>query len=297
MNIKLNRNEIKDKITACWIGKNIGGTMGAPFEGSTEFRNITGYTTKAGEPLPNDDLDLQIAWLMIAERAGAKALDANVLAHGWKLFITPFWNEYGIAKKNLDIGFMPPLSGEYQNDLWRNSNGAWIRSEIWACLAPGIPNVAIKYAIMDASVDHGIGEGTYAEMFTAALESYAFICLDIRKNIENALKFIPKDSKVAKTVNRVIEEYDKKTDYEKVRNIVVEMNEDLGWFQAPVNLGFVTIGLLYGEGDFKKTMIYTINCGDDTDCTAGTVGALLGIMYGTKGIPSDWREYIGDRIV
>ncbi len=297
MNIKLNKSEIKDKITACWIGKNIGGTMGGPYEGSREFRNITGFSTAPGNPLPNDDLDLQLVWLMMAERAGAKALNANVLAHGWKLMITPHWNEYGVGKKNLNLGLLPPLSGEYQNELWRNSNGAWIRTEIWACFAPGIPNVATKYAIMDASVDHGTGEGTYAAIFTAALESLAFTSKDIRMIIENALTYIPEDCRVALTVKRVIEEYDKKTDYEKVRNIVVSMNGDLGWFQAPGNLGFVVIGLLYGEGDFKKTMIYTINCGDDTDCTAGTVGAFLGIMYGTEGIPSEWLEYIGDRIV
>ncbi len=45
------------------------------------------------------------------------------------------------------------------------------------------------------------------------------------------------------------------------------------------------------------SMIYAVNCGDDTDCTAATVGAFLGILYGTSGIPEDWREYVGDRIV
>ena len=79
--------------------------------------------------------------------------------------------------------------------------------------------------------------------------------------------------------------------------MLVEMTSDLGWFQAPANLGYVTIGLMYGEGDFKKSMIYAVNCGDDTDCTGGTVGAVLGIVGGTKNIPLDWREYIGDRIL
>ena len=74
------------------------------------------------------------------------------------------------------------------------------------------------------------------------------------------------------------------------------MTKDIGWFQAPQDLGFVTIGLLYGEGDFKKSMIYTINCGDDTDCTGATIGSIMGLIGGTKSIPSDWAEYIGDRI-
>lgn len=70
----------------------------------------------------------------------------------------------------------------------------------------------------------------------------------------------------------------------------------LGWFQAPANIGYVVIGLMYGEGDFKKSLIYAINCGDDTDCTAATVGAVLGIMGGSKAIPAELSQYIGDRI-
>ena len=295
--LKLNRDKYRDKVLACWIGKNIGGTVGGPFEGTTEMQDVTGFTTKQGEPLPNDDLDLQIAWLMTLERVGARCLDANALADTWMTIISPHWNEYGIAHKNLKMGLLPPLSGELDNKLWRNSNGAWIRSEIWACLAPGFPNIAAKYAVMDASVDHGLGEGTLGAIFTAALESMAFVESDVRKIIESALSFIPKESMLYKSVRLVIDEYDKGTDYRETREKVVALNSELGLFQAPGNIAFSVIGLLYGEGDFKKSIIYTVNCGDDTDCTAGTVGALLGIIGGTEGIPSDWREFVGDRIV
>lgn len=292
-----NYDSLRDKILACWIGKNIGGTMGAPYEGCTDMQDITGYNSPKGEPLPNDDLDLQMAWFMMLERFGPKHFDANTLAECWQLMISPQWNEYGIGKKNLTLGLLPPLSGEFDNDKWKHSNGAWIRSEIWACLAPGYPNVAIKYAIMDACVDHGMGEGVYAEIFTAALESIAFVETDTRKIVETALTYIPESCRVSQSVRLVLAEYDKKTPYRDTRNLLVKANEDLGWFQAPANVAFVVIGLLYGEGDFKKSMIYTINCGDDTDCTGGTLGAILGIVGGTAGIPADWREYIGDRIM
>ena len=58
--VKLNKNTIQDKIHACWIGKNIGGTIGGPYEGRREILDIKGFTTKKGSPLPNDDLDLQL---------------------------------------------------------------------------------------------------------------------------------------------------------------------------------------------------------------------------------------------
>ena len=77
----------------------------------------------------------------------------------------------------------------------------------------------------------------------------------------------------------------------------MEINvHDLGWFMAPANVAFVVIGLIYGEGDFKKSMTYAIGCGDDTDCTGATCGAILGIIKGASGLPQDWVEHIGDRI-
>ena len=294
--IKLNKKILKDKIHACWIGKNIGGTIGTPYEGKRELLDIKGFSTPDGAPLPNDDLDLQLVWLLAMEEHGPYNLNAQVLGEYWISYITPHWNEYGIGKCNMKAGLLPPLSGEYKNN-WKHSNGAWIRSEVWACMAPGCPDVAIKYALEDACVDHGMGEGTYAEFFTAAMESAAFVVSGIRKLIDIGLSKIPSDCRVARSVRIVLDSYDKGLDWKTTRNLLVEDSADLGWFQAPANIGFVVLGLLYGEGDFKKSVIYAINCGDDTDCTGATVGALLGIMKGMEGIPEDWRNHIGDNII
>lgn len=295
--IKLNKEEYLDKLHACWIGKNIGGTLGAPYEGNRNFLDVTGFSTPEGEPLPNDDLDLQLVWLNAVEEHGVKNFNTNVLAENWLERISPHWNEYGICKTNLNLGLLPPMSGEVDNAKWKTSNGAWIRSEIWAGLAPVVSDVAVKYAVMDAMVDHGVAEGTYAEIFTASLQSAAYGESDIRKLIDMSLKKIPNDCMLAKTIRLVIDCYEKGIDYKETREKVVEFNKELGWFQAPANVAFVIIGLLYGEGDFKKSMLYAVNCGDDTDCTAGTVGATLGIIGGTKAIPEDWKKFIGDKIV
>lgn len=150
---------------------------------------------------------------------------------------------------------------------------------------------------MDAMVDHGLAEGTYAEIFTAAIQSAAYLESDIDRLLEIGLKKIPADCAVSKTVRLVIDCYNKGIDYKETRNRVVDFNRELGWFQAPANLGFVVIGLLYGKGDFKKSMIYAVNCGDDTDCTAATVGATLGIIGGIKAVPEEWRSFIGDSII
>ena len=295
--LRLNRATYMDKLHACWLGKNIGGTLGAPFEGSQKLLDVTGFQSKKGEPLPNDDLDLQLIWLVAMERMGPKRVDANILANYWLECLPPYWNEYGICKTNLRMGLLPPMSGEVDNEKWKTSNGAWIRSEVWASLCPGVSDVAIKYAVADATVDHGLSEGTHAEVFTVTLQSLAYVESDIHKLLDMALSKIPADSAVAKSVRLAMDCYDNGVDYREARERVVELNKALGWFQAPNNLGFMTIGLLYGEGDFKKSVLYALNCGDDTDCTAATVGATLGIIGGMDAIPADWAEYVGDRIV
>ncbi len=297
-NIYLNNDSYKDKVFACWVGKNIGGTMGAPYEGKHDMFDITGFASEAGEPLPNDDLDLQLIWLHAVESLGAKAVNAKSLGEMWIGLIPPNWNEYGIGKNNMRRGLVPPLSGDYEN-LWKHSNGAWIRTEIWACLAPGCPYIASKYAMEDAKVDHGMGEGTIAAAFVAAMQSAAFVVKDIRECINIGLMTIPDDSRMSDSIRFVIDCYEKGMSYVDTRNALQERNADIGtgWFEAPSNVGYAIIGLLWGEGDFKKSMITAINCGDDTDCTGATVGATLGILGGKSSIPADWSEYIGDKIV
>ena len=45
MDIKINRELYRDKVYGCWVGKNIGGTMGAPFEGRQKVLDVQSFTT------------------------------------------------------------------------------------------------------------------------------------------------------------------------------------------------------------------------------------------------------------
>ncbi|MEK6793314.1 MAG: ADP-ribosylglycohydrolase family protein [Spirochaetota bacterium] len=296
--INFNEKDLRNKIYGCWIGKSIGGTLGGPFEGRREILDVKGYTTPAGEPLPNDDLDLQLIWLKALTDRGPKGVTAQVLGEYWLNYIPPPWGEYGVCKMNLHAGFPPPLSGMLTNEVLNKSNGAWIRSEIWACVAPGCPDTAIRFAYEDASVDHGGDEGMYAELFTAALESAAFVVSDMRELIRIGLSKIPAACRVATAVKTAIKAYEEKHTWQEAREAVVAASvPEIGWFQAPANIGFVIVGWLYGEGDFGKSLIIATNCGDDTDCTASTLGSILGIIRGADTIPQEWIKPIGDRII
>ncbi len=290
----LNFEEYLDKVRGCWAGKNIGGTLGAPMEGEMKTHNVTFYTQELnGIPAPNDDLDLQLIWLAAVETRGLEQLSPRLMGEFWDHIIAPC-GEYNNCRLNIDNGLLPPLSGAVNNDRLKYSNGAWIRSEIWACLCPGAPDEAIRYAYIDSCADHCL-EGIYAEMFTAALEAAAFLESDFRKLIAIALGKVPTDSKLAAAVQLVLKRHKDGDDWLTVRNAVMK-TVDIEDYRAAVNLAFVAIGLLYGDGDFGKSICTAVNCGDDTDCTGATVGAIYGIVHGRQAIPEKWLAPIGESI-
>jgi hypothetical protein len=107
--MKMNIEEYRKKVLGCWMGKNIGGTLGAPYEWYRQVNHVSYYTHKLdGEPLPNDDLDIQLLWLIALEQRGAH-LDAKILGAYFNRFVTHNANEYGICKANMRAGLQPPV--------------------------------------------------------------------------------------------------------------------------------------------------------------------------------------------
>ena len=79
----MDRATLYDKIYACWLGKNIGGTLGTPVEGRMEVMDLTWYPRLDPKgALPNDDLDLQLLNLHAMEMYGTR-LKAEHIAAEW----------------------------------------------------------------------------------------------------------------------------------------------------------------------------------------------------------------------
>ncbi len=309
----LNYNTLKNKILGCFNGKNAGGVLGAPFEQLPRgTHNVNFYIQENLDcnPPPNDDLDLQLVWLYAAEKYGAR-LNSHHLAECWNTFITPDWAEYGAAKRNLAAGMPPPLSGSVDN-VYKDSNGAWIRTEIWACLAPSYPDIAVRYAIEDAIVDHA-EEGLYATAFCAALESAAFAVSDVRELLDIAMTYLPDKCACRDAIEIAKGAFDEGVDWQTCRHRIFEkyvssfgvghtklgvlkddfVGKERAGYDAPAHMGIIALSLLYGEGDFEKTICLANNCGEDTDCTAGTVGAIFGIIHGNDALPEKWMKPLG----
>lgn len=281
------------RINGCWLGKAIGGTLGIPTEGEMERQNLSFYTPVPTAAPPNDDLELQLVWLHLVENGGASLTQAD-LAQGWLDHIHYMWDEYGRCRWNLRRGVPTESVGTFENHFHAGM-GSPIRSEIWACLFPGDPDSAAHYAALDASLDHGT-EGIAGEVLFAVMQSEVLAGRDLEQAIALALQYIPATSETAQAVGLIRQNH---------RNDVAEWDcwEELlarhgndNFTHAPLNVALTVWALWYGAGDFEKSILLAVNGGYDTDCTAATVGATLGLILGTEGIPNRWIEPIGEDV-
>ncbi len=294
--LNLGSDSYYDKVYGCWVGKNAGGTLGTPLEkayGEAEPFDVWWYPELREGGLPNDDLEIQLIWLKALEEVGPQ-LTAADLAEYWLDHVGYNFDEYGLSKTNLRLGLQPPVSG-HVNNWFIDCMGCPIRSEIWACVAPGAPRIAARYAYADGSCDHAGGESIYGELFNVALQSAGFVVDDPAKLIDIGLSYVPDKSQTALAIRAAVEAHEDGVDWIAARRRVLDATPHYVAQYSPINLGFQVIGLLYGT-DFGDGICKTVNCGYDTDSSGASIGSYLGILAGSSGLPAKWTEPLGDSI-
>jgi ADP-ribosylglycohydrolase len=295
--VALDEPLIRDRILGGWLGKNIGGALGGPFEGwprqriAETFGEITDYVKKPPSTL-NDDTAYEIVALHVLDRKGRDFTPRDIGLE-WVERIPTSYTAERVAIENLKRGIMPSESALVENP-YREWIGGQMRGEVWGLLCPGRPADAVEYAYRDAVVSCD-RNGTYAELYDAAAIAAAFVENDPRKLLESCLGFVPARSRFT----------------EVVRDSIAWCDESGSWLEAwqkaeashagryhPVHafpaICAVVIGLLFGGGDFERATCITAMCGLDTDCSAGQTAAIMGTILGGSRIPAKWKDPIGD---
>ena len=52
----------------------------------------------------------------------------------------------------------------------------------------------------------------------------------------------------------------------------------------------VVVSLLWGAGNYSKSICMAVETGFDTDCNGATVGSVIGMFRGTSVIESKWSD-------
>lgn len=253
--------------------------------------------TVDGMPVDDDTNYVTIAQLVI-EKYGKDFTPCDV-ASVW-LKHQP-QNAYFTAEKvaylNLTDGFKPPYSAIYKNP-YREWIGAQIRGDYFGYINPGNPEKAAQMAYRDATVSH-IKNGIYGEMWASAMISCAAVTNSIEDIIRGGLAQIPSTSRLYEAITSVMDGKNSGVTFdeccEKIHTLFDE-NTGHGWCHTIPNAMIVAAALLYGEGDFGKSICMAVQCAFDTDCNGATVGSVLGMRNGISGIDDVWTAPVNNTL-
>lgn len=294
---------MRDKIAGGWAGKMIGVSYGAP----TEFRaqSVTYEDALVWDPnmvkgaLNQDDIYVQMSFMMTMDEHGIdgpiEKFAESFAKAGYRL-----WHANVQARKNFFDGIMPPLSGSPEYNLHADDIDFQIEADYIGFMCPGMPRTSNAIADRIGRIMN-YGDGVYGGMFVSALYAEAFFETDIPKIVDRAILSIPSESDYARCVRDVVKlhahypddwraawrEIENKWGNEDICGALVPFNID-----AKLNGAYIVMGLLYGGGDFRKTMEVSIRCGQDSDCNPSNAAAVIGVINGYSGIPDRWKRGI-----
>ncbi|MBA7540666.1 hypothetical protein ES705_32965 [subsurface metagenome] len=307
--ITISKAELKDKIKGGWAGQVIGCTYGGP----TEFR-FNGTMIQEYQPIPwydgyikswydnapglYDDIYMDLTFVEVFEKEG---LDAPALSHA-KAFANAeymLWHANQAARYNILNGINPPESGHWTNNPHADDIDFQIEADFAGLMSPGMINSAT--GICD-KIGHimNYGDGWYGGVYVASMYSLTFVSDDMEHIVKEALKTIPVESQFYQCIHDVIGWYyqnpgDWKTTWFEVEK---KWSSDIGCpdgvfrafdIDAKINAAYIVIGLLYGKGDFGKTVDISTRCGQDSDCNPASAGGILGAVLGYSNIPGYWK--------
>ncbi|GHF26532.1 ADP-ribosylglycohydrolase family protein [Pseudolysinimonas yzui] len=304
------------------LGKILGVYVGRPVEGwlyskiQERVGDIEYYVhDKVGVPLivVDDDISGTLAFLAAFRDNGYDvSLTSEQIGKAWLNYAieerTIFWwggmgnSTEHTAYLRMKNGIAAPRSGsiELNGPQVAEQIGSQIFIDGWAMLLPGQPDLAADLARRAAAVSHD-GEAIYAAQVIAAMEAQAFVESDIDALLDTGLSVIPADSTTARLIRDLREWHSTEPDWRAARErLEAEYGYDKfgGNVHVVPNHGVIILALLYGEGDWGRSMMIVNTCGWDTDCNSGNLGCLLGIRNGLSGFDGrhDWRTPVADRL-
>jgi ADP-ribosylglycohydrolase len=309
---------LRDRIRGGWLGRTVGNTLGKPVEGlgrtevetylrAAEAWPLRGYIPLL-DPLPagvmrlhpsapvaaagrfvdvprDDDIDWTILGLYLLETHGRQVTTEQIAA-AWldRLPFTQTYTAERAAYRNLVHGVRPPRTATLRNP-YREWIGALIRGDIFGYVSPGDPGEAARLALTDARLSH-VANGTYGEMWAAALVAAAFTAETSHDAVRTALEVVPPGSRLAEALRGVVGLFEARADRGAALDWVDQTLGHLSWVHTINNAALIAIALLWGES-FIDAAGLSIAGGRDTDSTTATVGSVYGVLHGAAAIPDE----------
>jgi ADP-ribosylglycohydrolase len=322
---------VADRILGGWQGRAAGCLLGKPVEKtpragiralleSNDTWPLKAYITARGIPeelrrtypwnkhygleslrenivcMPeDDDINYPMLNLHLLETKGMDFTTEQV-AGGWldMLPIMTTFTAERVAYLNAAAGFDAPATAIRRNP-YREWIGAQIRGDVFGWVSPGDPRHAAALAFRDARLSH-VRNGIYGEMFVAGAVAAACVVDSPLKAIEAGLSCIPATSRLSEAVRFALMLPGQAKEWEAALDLLYHRYGTYHWVHAVNNAALVTAAIVYGGGDFERSICNVVMGGWDTDSNGATVGSILGTCLGAARLPGSWIDPLQNRI-
>jgi ADP-ribosylglycohydrolase len=314
-------SELKDKIAGYWLGQLAGNYMGFPYENIYtdqpiplfidryyDFRALDSLDLlmnvddrRAYTPImagamngawSDDDTDIEFVTLHAVEQYG---LDLTYweITEMWKKHINRFiWSANRQARDLMEQGLVPPATGSKSNNPYWYRITSQLVNEIWSIFYPGMTELAAKRADWGAHIMCD-DWATHATVTYGIMYSAAFFEKDIGRLVRMAIDYLPAGSPYREGLINVMQWHHDNEDWRVTRQLIHDHYfKQVDGFEIPYPVGGSVVNglcgimaLLYGEGDFTRTVGIATTAGYDCDNQAATCGGLAGVLNGASGIP------------
>lgn len=240
-----------------------------------------------------DDLYIEFMFIYSILKNGLN-VTAKEIAEDWLKYLQPnrIWGANKAAYLNFGKGIWPPWSGHPLYTTQGDAIDFQIEADLFGLISPGLPRISNAWS---DKVGHimNYGDGVYGGMAIAAMYTEAFFESNPRKLAEYSLRAIPAESSYAQMVRDVLDLHQKYPNWQDAwKALQPKWGKKDGklvpGLDVRINGAYVYMGLLYGGGDFWKSMNISMRCGVDSDCNPSSVAGILGTVLGMKGIPEKW---------
>lgn len=294
---------ILDRAKGCMSGLAIGDALGRPVEGMSAeaIREKYGSVEDFLQMSPGGSDDTEYA-LLTASAILKYGLDIT------REQFAAYWKDYVCTQKgafagagfsemcaidNLRQGLEPPFSGQHPHS-W--SDGLAMRVAPIGIVTAGNPSLTWSMTQADGSVSHTT-EGIWSGQVIAAAIAKAMTGGTTDEVFEAGIESVPKDSWTYRDmvkVRQTISNRTSDTTPELVDQLLFEVAVEDYYYAdiAPEAVSLAMSAVLYGNGDFVKTLLFAVNLGRDADTIAAMAGAVVGAMSGYESIPHNWRGAI-----
>jgi ADP-ribosylglycohydrolase len=302
----------EEQVYAGVLGKVIGVYMGRPIEGwrkddlVAHWGLVDRYVAEDRDlplVLSDDDLSGTFTFIRALEDSGQYADTPedffgktwlNYAIEGKTIFA---WAGVGLSTEHtaylqLKQGIPSPQSGsmELNGPVVAQQIGAQIFIDAFGLVAPGDPQLAARLAERAARVSHD-GEAVYGAKVVAAMVSAAFVEKDTDRLLDIGISVIPSDSLIAQVHRDVRAWAAQDGDWHRTYARIVGKygsDEYRGWCHIVPNHAVMVMAWSYARDDFRRALAIISTAGLDTDCNAGNVGSVMGVLVGLAGINRDY---------